>query len=160
MASKAPSVLLIPGSFSAAATYAPIRHALVAAGVDIQVLQLPTVRLDNDDRPAPPMYDDAKLIIREIEKLADDGKDVIVISHSYGGVPLTQAVVGLGKPSRQRHGKQGGIVGLGFITSLVPAVGQSASEILIGDGTEETVGMGVDVSQMLQCHTRGQANNR
>ncbi len=94
---------------------------------------MPTVGLAaSEGRPGKPptMYDDAAFINKEAEKLADEGKDVILVGHSYGGVPVTEGAKGLGKKERQAQGKKGGIVNLAYMTCLVPSVGESAAEML------------------------------
>jgi hypothetical protein len=54
------------------------------------------------------MFDDATFIAKETEKLADHGKDMILVVHSYGGVPITESAKGLGKQERQEARKKGG----------------------------------------------------
>lgn len=76
------------------------------------------------------MYDDAALIASEVEKFADQGKDVVILAHSYGGVPMTESVKGLSKKERAAAGKKGGIVRLGYMTALVPEVGLALSTML------------------------------
>jgi pimeloyl-ACP methyl ester carboxylesterase len=93
------------------------------------------------------MYDDAALIAKVAEELADQGKDVILIGHSYGGVPISQSPKGLVKEERKAQGKPGGIVRLAYMTCLVPTIGQSAQDVLntIPD-REKSVSMAIDVS--------------
>ena len=55
-----------------------------------------------------------------------EGKDVILISHSYSGVPMTESSKGLGKKEREAKGLKGGIVRLGYMTALVRGLGMSA----------------------------------
>ncbi len=38
-----------------------------------------------------------------------DGKDIVLVVHSYGGVPGNEAVQGYSKAERQKQGKQGGV---------------------------------------------------
>lgn len=131
MISSKPSVLLYTGSFSPVDLYDNLREAVVARGVDFRVLALPTVRLGLDDKRNPPsMYDDAANLVSEVELLADEGKDVILIAHSYSGTPVSEAASGLGKASMAARGKRGGVVGVAYVTALVPKVGESAAEVL------------------------------
>jgi surfactin synthase thioesterase subunit len=91
------------------------------------------------------MYDDADFIAQEITKLADQGKDVVLIGHSYGGVPVSQCGEGLSAEARAKQGKKGGLVRLAYMTCLVPALGQNARDILAGAPDEDKVDMKVDV---------------
>ena len=127
-----PSILLIPGSFALPEFYDPVLNAVAAKGYEIRALHLPSVGLKTGPREGSPptMYDDAAFIAKEAETLADEGKDVVLVAHSYGGVPVTESTKGLGKEERQKQGKKGGIVSLAYMTCLVPAVGMTAMGVL------------------------------
>jgi pimeloyl-ACP methyl ester carboxylesterase len=127
-----PSVVFVPGSFAPASLYHPLAEAVVARGVEAQAINLPTVHLPGEDRIAPSLYDDGDFIASTIEKLADEGKDVIVIGHSYGGIPLSQGTVGLSKPTRAAQGKPGGLVTVAYMTAYVPVLNESAADIQAG----------------------------
>ncbi|PQE30488.1 methylesterase 6 protein [Rutstroemia sp. NJR-2017a WRK4] len=142
-----PSILLIPGSFSLPSFYDNIVNAVAAKGYEIKALHNPTTgTAPNEGREgAPPtMYDDAANIAKEAEKLADEGKDVILVAHSYGGIPTSQSTKGLEKEERQKQGKKGGIVRIAYMTCLVPPVGGSAGTVLVGVPDEQKVELGVD----------------
>ena len=143
-----PSILLIPGSFALPEFYTPVVDAVAAKGYEIRALHLPTVGLATGQgrEGAPPtMYDDADFIAKEAERLADEGKKVILIAHSYGGVPVTQSVKGLGTEERQKQGKPGGVVGLAYLTCVVPAVGTSAAGVLADVPKEHQLELKIDV---------------
>ena len=110
---------------------------MATQGYDIKALHIPSVGLESGAREGDPptMYDDVAFISDHVTGLADAGKDVLLITHSYGGTPATQTVQGLSKSERQRHGKDGGIVGLAYMTSLVPEVGMPASN-RVGNATD------------------------
>ncbi|KAI1413717.1 alpha/beta-hydrolase [Hypoxylon sp. FL1857] len=141
-----PSILLVPGSFSLPEFYDNILNAVRARGYEIKGLHYPSVGLKAGPRPGelPSMYDDAAFIAKEVASLADEGKDIVLIGHSYGGVPLTQSTKGVTKVERQKQGKKGGIVRLAYMTALVPALGKSAVNILGELPAENRVEFGVD----------------
>ena len=142
-----PSIILIPASFALPELYDPIVDAVAANGYEIQALHLPTVGLKTGPREgAPPsMYEDATFIATEVEKLSDEGKDVILIAHSYGGIPATESTKGLGKEEREKDGKKGGVVALAYITAVVPAVGDSAMGVLASVPPESQLELPIDV---------------
>lgn len=147
-----PSILLIPGSFALPDFYDIVVDAATAQGYSIKALHLPSVGLSTlNGRPGvlPTMYDDAAFIAGEAEKLADEGKDVLLIGHSYGGVPVTQSLKGLSIKERQKQGKAGGVVGLAYITSVVPVVGQSAADVLGNVPQEHKLDLKIDVRLLL-----------
>ena len=146
-----PVVVLVTGSFALPEFYDDLFAIVRAGGVEITALHSPTVGLSaGEGRPnvAPPtMYDDAAFIAGEVEKLADQGRDVILLGHSYGGVPISESTRGLSKEQRQTQGKKGGLVALGYMTCLVPAVGDSARDVLSKVPDEGKTPMNVGVSQ-------------
>ncbi|OQV07092.1 hypothetical protein CLAIMM_11576 [Cladophialophora immunda] len=123
------SVLFFPGSYCLLPLYQPLLNAVTEAGCEIKGIHPPTVGPSSRQgyaHTAPSMYDDAAVLAQEVERLADEGKDVVIVGHSYGGVPMTQASHGLGKEQRKAQGKPGGIVRLGYMSAIIPAHGQSA----------------------------------
>lgn len=133
------SILMVPGANCPPDLYEPTAQALKSKGQDANVIGTLTVapRTGAPDGPLPTMYDDAAAIAKAVEKLADAGKDVILISHSYGGTPTTQSTKDLSKAERQAAGKPGGVVRLAYMTALVPAIGQ-ATGALMADLPEES----------------------
>jgi hypothetical protein len=64
--------------------------------------------------------------------LLDSGTDILLVLHSYGGLPGAAAAKGLSKVEREKEGKQGGVVGLAFITALVAREGDSLEQMVGG----------------------------
>lgn len=148
-----PSILLAPGSFAVPEFYDPIFEAVRAQGYDIRGLHLPSAGLRAlEGRPGKPpgMYDDAAFIAHEIGTLADAGKDVVMIAHSYAGIPVSQAAKGLSKEERGKQSKPGGLVRLAYLTCLVPPLGGTAVSILAETPDEDKVDMKAGVRYALQ----------
>jgi len=124
MASK-PSILLIPGSFSHASMYYPLQDAIQALGYECFVNNAPSASRNPPEEPAT-LEDDAVFFRGIIEKLADQGKDVVVVPHSYGGIIATEAAKGASKADRQASGKPGGIVKIIYLTAIVLPEGGSS----------------------------------
>jgi hypothetical protein len=145
-----PSILFFPGSFVLVSLYQPIFDAVSEAGYEIKGIHPPSVgpsSRQGRDGPAPSMYDDAAMVAQEAERLADQGKDVIIIAHSYGGVPVSQAPRGLGKDERKAQGKPGGVVRLAYMTCLVPAIGKSAMDVLSSMPESKPPSTSIDVNK-------------
>jgi hypothetical protein len=120
--------------------------AVALKGYEIQTLKLPTIPSPNTTLGVPTsMYDDAAYVAQVVEGLANQDKDVLLISHSYGGVPMTQSVKGLSKKDRKKQDKKGGIVRLAYLTSLVPDVGQSGGDVLAKAPPEDQLEFEIDV---------------
>ncbi|TGJ80763.1 hypothetical protein E0Z10_g8007 [Xylaria hypoxylon] len=128
-----PYFLFVTGSFAPAPLYQNLVDLVKAQGYDIKALQLPTIGIipgQGRDTPPATMYDDAALIAKEVEALADAGREIILVAHSYGGMPATESTKGLSVEERKKEGKKGGIVRLAYKTVLLTTPGHSAMEVL------------------------------
>ena len=149
-----PTLLLVTGSFALPRFYDPTTK-LIPSDVHLEIPHLPSVGLGKDTGrpgPAPTMYDDAKFVLSHIKRLVvDEGKDVVVVAHSYGGVPSTEALgmakeEGLLKEDRRAKGEKGGVVRVAYMTVLVPEKAGNAMGML-GDVEEQyRMDFAVDVS--------------
>ena len=128
MAFTRPTIVLIPGSFcSAALLWDAVVDKLHNVGYDTLAIELQTVSPPST-APAKTMADDAAHIHGIVEALANDGKEVLVVMSSYGGIPGTQAVKNLTQKERQEQGKGGGVTGLVYVSSLLVNEGESSEE--------------------------------
>ncbi|KAK5061084.1 hypothetical protein LTR84_007626 [Exophiala bonariae] len=123
MASK-PVILLIPGSFAHSAMYFPLQDILIKAGHEVYVNNLPSGSRNGPEAPAS-LSDDAKFISNIIGTIADQGKDVVVLGHSYGGLVASESAKGHRKAERGARGLKGGIIRLIFLAAIVLPEGQS-----------------------------------
>jgi rhodanese-related sulfurtransferase len=64
--------------------------------------------------------------------LLEDGKDVVVLVHSYGGVVGGQAAAGLSKKSRSAAGKAGGVIGLIYLAGNIVGEGETLLQAVGG----------------------------
>lgn len=64
--------------------------------------------------------------------LLQDGKDVIVFTHSYGGIVGGAAAAGLSKKSRTAEGKKGGVIGLLYLAGNIVHEGKTLLEAVGG----------------------------
>ena len=138
-----PTIVLIPGSFSPAAFYTHVLEQLSSHGYESVYATLPSIGRKTDGTPAATMAEDAASIQSITSKLAEAGHDILLVTHSYGGICGTESVRGLLKSEREAAGKSGGIVRLMYVTSLVPPVGGS-SRTFMGDHLPDQIH--VDVS--------------
>jgi pimeloyl-ACP methyl ester carboxylesterase len=130
MSTPKPAIIIVPGSFSPASFYAPVVGKLNAAGYStVEVASYPSIGR-RDPEPAATMMDDAKFINEAVEKLADAGQDVVVVAHSYGGVPTSEALKGLAKDQRGAEGKKGGVVRVLYVAALIPRLGESLGSLM------------------------------
>jgi pimeloyl-ACP methyl ester carboxylesterase len=118
ISSPKPHILIIPGAWHPASTMEDFRKSLEAAG--FPTLIVPTPSVGNRDVT---VRDDEAQTTALLKPLIEDGKEVAVLGHSYGGVVLTGvtgATVGLDKRSRDAQGLKGGILGMIFLAAFIP----------------------------------------
>ncbi|KAL8824776.1 MAG: hypothetical protein Q9191_004829 [Dirinaria sp. TL-2023a] len=84
------------------------------------------VQLASRDIAVTSHHEDTAVIRAALEHLIEsEGKDVILVMHSYGGLAGTNAVSGLEKAARIAKGRQGGITHCLFIAAFLVPKGQS-----------------------------------
>ena len=126
-----PTILIVPGGFTLPELYNEVTSHISSKGYPVHALHLPSVGYKTD-HPGT-MQDDAAFISSEISKHANQGKDVVLVAHSYGGVPATESTKGLSKLQRQQHGNAGGLVRLAYISSIILPVGESDASVIMPD---------------------------
>lgn len=67
---------------------------------------------------------DVEILRKAVKEEADQGQDVVVFMHSYGGMVGTEACNGLDKASRESAGKKGGVVKLIYCAALMALEGK------------------------------------
>lgn len=121
-----PTVLFVHGAWHSPKHFQPARDAFESAGYPTECPCQPTF----DARAGTAtLYDDAKCIRFLLNELVEkQGKDVICVLHSYGGVVGTEAIdASLGKKNRQDNGLSGGVLGLLYMAAFVLPLGSSLS---------------------------------
>ncbi|KAJ5640035.1 uncharacterized protein N7484_007897 [Penicillium longicatenatum] len=116
------TILFVPGAWHNPDCYDPVVQRLEAVGYKTDKVHLPTVD--------PPTHyldfsADVSRIRAQIEHAVNEGRDVVVVAHSYGGLPSNEAIKGLDINTRQKVGLTGGVTHLFFCCSFVIAEGQS-----------------------------------
>ncbi|SCF45675.1 alpha/beta fold hydrolase [Micromonospora mirobrigensis] len=91
---KRPTLLFVHGAWHGSWTWGKLERELTARGWATRTVDLPSALTpDAPTEPTPGMYDDARVIRAALDSI--DGP-VVVVAHSYGGVPVTQATGGAG----------------------------------------------------------------
>lgn len=133
--SPKPTIVLVPGSFCNSSFYDTLASRLRAANHTVHILDPPSY-YNKKPGPLPTVYDDAAFISAFITPLADAGEEVVLLAHSYGGVPTTQSLKGITRGERVEKGLKGGVVRVGYITCVVPREGENAVDVLTEEGGE------------------------
>jgi pimeloyl-ACP methyl ester carboxylesterase len=116
--SSSPTVVLVPGACHTAACYELLIPHLERAGFPVKALTLPSI---NHGSPTEATCAEDANFIRNtvLLPLIEEGKDILLVGHSYGGVPISAAAFGLSKRTRSKTGKTGGVIGLVYISALM-----------------------------------------
>lgn len=117
-----PAVVIVPGAWHRPQHYQKLieklhEHEYEAVGVPLASVDAKL--------PVPSWEKDAQAIRNEVLRKLDAGKDVITIAHSYGGIPMGEAVKGLGKKAREEQGFKTGVTRLIYMCAVAPKEGQT-----------------------------------
>ena len=127
-----PAIVIVPAACQTPAHYQPLATALQNANFTTAVIPLPSVGAS----PGLTSFDEDVAAVRNvISSFVDDGAEVVVLLHSYGGLPGSAALRGLGVDERAKDGKEGGVKRLVYVASWALREGES----LPGKGDLETM---------------------
>lgn len=119
-----PIIVIVPGSYHRPVHYRKVADPLRAHGYEVLSFDLAACGEDVD--PELSFFDDAAVIRGHLLPLLDQGKKAVVMSHSYGSLPVTALVDGLTVAERSEKGLEGGIAAVISIAGFVfPARGKS-----------------------------------
>lgn len=108
-----PTVVLVPGAWLSADIYSGVAAALSGYGYPTVSLALPST---GATPPHNDFTEDVDGIRRCLTRLVvAEQSEVVLVLHSYAGMPGSEAVKGLGKREREGKGQKGGVVRLVFI---------------------------------------------
>ena len=128
MAMTKPTILLIPGAWFHPSTYDNFLALLQERSFPTAYGSYPSLNA-SDPMNTDAISDTNYVLSHSLLPLVEtEGKDVIVLMHSYGGVPGSGAAKGLGKGQRKEQGKKGGVVGLIYISGFVLPEGASVAD--------------------------------
>jgi pimeloyl-ACP methyl ester carboxylesterase len=121
MSSK-PTIVFVPGAWHSPEGFRLVMDQLQAAGYDTKGVTLASVGAET---PLKDFGPDVEAIQKVLQPLADEGKDVVLVVHSYGGVIGTEAVRGFAKSDREKEGKNGGVSHLYYCCAFALPEGAS-----------------------------------
>ena len=127
MSTTKPTILFVPGAWIQPPMYSPFLNVLHGAGYPVQVVTYPSLDPTNPST-ADVAADSASIRNETLLPLVAEGKEVVIVMHSYGGMPGSVAATGLGIVERQASREAGGVVGLVFLSGFVLAEGASVAD--------------------------------
>ncbi|KAF2160578.1 hypothetical protein M409DRAFT_59835 [Zasmidium cellare ATCC 36951] len=116
------TIIFVPGAWHPASCWDKVAKHLEQAGFNTDLVDLPSVGPPEHLKGFEP---DVEEVRRHVIAAGDAGQKVVLVCHSYGGLPTTQSVEGLDLKTRQTRGQPGGIVHLVYCCSFVIPEGES-----------------------------------
>ncbi|HZO53124.1 MAG TPA: alpha/beta hydrolase [Bryobacteraceae bacterium] len=105
LAAQRPTIVLVHGGFVDGSGWEGVFTRLRKKGHNVTIVQNPTISLSDD-------------VAATRRAIAASSGPVILVGHSYGGVPITEA------------GNDPKVVGLVYITAFVPDKGESVAKLI------------------------------
>ena len=129
MTAPKPTIVFAPGAWHTPDCFDPARDVLAARGWSVEAINYPSV---GAEPPTVGLAEDAKVVRETLQRLADEGKSIVLVVHSYGGLVGANAVEGLGYKRRAQQGKTGGVIMFVYLSAFVTPLGKSIIEMLGG----------------------------
>ncbi|KAL4814655.1 Alpha/beta hydrolase fold-1 [Aspergillus spinulosporus] len=130
-----PIFVFIPGAWHTPDTFDRLRNLMAEQGLESVAIANPSVSAQppNGVRPTNGLHFDIKHTKAALQKLVDDGREVVVVMHSYGGAVGASAMEGLGYAQRSQAGLRGGVIMAVWMTAFVAHKGESMLDLFGGD---------------------------
>ncbi|OGM44088.1 hypothetical protein ABOM_007317 [Aspergillus bombycis] len=112
-----PTILIIPGLWEGPTGFDPIAALLTASNLKTEIATLPSTGTISPGNPS--LKDDVIAVRAHIDKLVQQGEDILLVLHSAGGFIGCEAMEGLSKKAREERGLSGGVVGIVFVAAAV-----------------------------------------
>ncbi|KAK1974433.1 Alpha/beta hydrolase fold-1 [Colletotrichum cereale] len=125
MPSELPTVLFTPGAWHKPWVFDRVRDDLAGRGYPTAAVALPSV--GSADVNAG-LDQDTEAVRAELQGLIDAGRNVVVVAHSYGGVPVANAVKGLNYRDRVAQQKTGGVLMVIYMAAYAIPADESLSD--------------------------------
>lgn len=119
-----PTFVIVPGAWHPASIYEDFTSQLQQAGYETVVATYPSC--NSQDPKTATCEEDTKAVRQQCMSLIEEqSKDLVLVCHSYGGMPAGGAAFGLSKKDRLGEGKEGGVIGLVYMSAFVVPEGTS-----------------------------------
>jgi len=128
MLTTKPTVTIVHGAWQPVESWKVFAEKTETLGYETEIVPLPSI--DGDETPLPGLREDYEAVAAVLARQADEGKEIVLLCHSYGGVVGSCAVEGLDLASRKKAGKKGGVLIIVYMTGFMLPKGKSLLEAL------------------------------
>lgn len=94
MSPSRPTIVIVPGAWQLTSCFTPFADLLKSKGLDTEVVDMPSV--GGTQLPLTGLPEDIAAVRAVLQPLVEAGKEVVLLTHSAGGVSGGGAVKGLG----------------------------------------------------------------
>jgi pimeloyl-ACP methyl ester carboxylesterase len=123
-------ILLIHGAWQRPIHYLNLASSLQASNLDIRIPALATAG-HQADVPGKSINDDVIVIREVLNELLAQNKTIVMVCHSYGGIPGTDAASGETVEERCKQGKFGGIKAVVYLAAFaIPTAGTNLLQMV------------------------------
>lgn len=127
------TIVFVPGAWHNCDAFIDVMTKVEAKGHHCVPAPLKT----NGAKPALKNNEaDVERIRNIVRPLVEEGKDVVMVFHSYGSLPGCDALPDLDKKSRSERGQNGGVIGLVYLAAFLLPAGPSVMDALGGKDLE------------------------
>jgi pimeloyl-ACP methyl ester carboxylesterase len=125
------TIIFVAGAFADPSCFNAVAAGFNSAGFPTTYAEV--LSLDPSDPSNASTSKDAEHVrATTLVPLLEEGKDVILFAHSYGGVVAAAAAAGLSKSARHANAKPGGIIGLLYLVGNIVGEGESLKDAIGG----------------------------
>ncbi|KAF7714425.1 Uncharacterized protein PECH_001367 [Penicillium ucsense] len=117
-----PTIIFAPGAFCPPKIFDDLSQKLNQHGYTCYTVSFPSVEQASSVKDLQP---DIDAVRRLVQPEVEGGREVIVVSHGWSGLPVSSALDDLERSERANQGKSGGVIKLVFVAAFIPQVGES-----------------------------------
>lgn len=121
-------IVIVPGAWQIEPSWAMFRGQLEKAGYNVSQVILPSVGVSLTG-----LATDVSATQAVIDPLLEEGKEVVVLCHSMGGLVAANSVESRDVASRSASGLEGGVIQLIYLAAFITPAGYSLFN-LMGNG--------------------------
>ncbi|KAK3182012.1 hypothetical protein K4F52_006751 [Lecanicillium sp. MT-2017a] len=135
--SRKPVIIVIHGAWHRPVHYINIYNFFRSLDYIVRIPALPSAGHD-ECVPQKGTDDDVKQVRSVMKEYTDRGMRIVVVCHSYGGFPATDAVYGETVSDREARGEQGGVAAIVYLAAFAPpAAGMSLLSVATENGEKD-----------------------
>ncbi|KAH6613162.1 Alpha/beta hydrolase fold-1 [Boeremia exigua] len=124
-----PTIVFAPGAWHSSECFYPVVERLHARGWSTESVSYPSY---GAEPPNKTLIDDVASVRTTLEQLINQGREIVLVAHSYGGLVAANATEGLAKEHQAKVGRKGGVIMLVYLAAFVVPKGKGMADMFGG----------------------------